>query len=225
MDEVAIQHPDEPSPAGEPPAIADPLNEGTPDAPQPRHEDTPAVPHLLAALAAAAERTASGLAQLLQEQREQLALDRFREEQIARLHGELQSYKDDQIGKAARQILYELIILHDAIGKAAAAWRHKPQEELTAERLQDLLDGFHDDIEMALARHGVVPYTVAGDAFDPHRQTALRTVAAPGPGSADRIAERVRPGFVQGTAFLQKERVTVYIDRAPGGDHSSGDQS
>lgn len=169
--------------------------------------------------------TAAAVAELLLELRDRFALDRFREEQVARLHSELQSYREDRLGQVVRQVLRELIDLHDALGKAAAAWQRKPADELTPERLHDLLDGFRDDVEIALARHGVVPYRVPGDDFDPHRQTALCTVAAPEPGAAGKVAERLRPGFEQGTALLQKERVTVYTDRGPGGDHSSRGQS
>jgi molecular chaperone GrpE (heat shock protein) len=184
--------------------------------------DEPAAGQVSAALAT----TAAGFGEILREVRDKLVSDHFREEQVARLHGELQLYKEDQAGKAERLVLQELIRLHDSLGKAAALWRRKAPEEVTPERLFNLLDGLRDDVEMALSRHDVVPYVASGDDFDPHRQVAAATVAAVEPAAIGRIATRLRPGFEQRNVLLQKERVAVFTEcAAAGGDHSSGGQS
>jgi molecular chaperone GrpE (heat shock protein) len=154
---------------------------------------------------------AVGFTELLQEFRDKLALDQFKEDQIARLHEELQAYKADFIQKTAREILQGLIRLHDDLGKTAVSLRQKPVEELTPERFFQQFAGFQDDIELLLGQHGVERVEAEGEAFDPRRQTALRTVATEDLNRVGRVAERLRPGFEQGQVLLQKERVAVYV--------------
>ena len=58
-----------------------------------------------------------------------------------------------------------------------------------------------DDIELLLGQHGIEPFRMPGKEFDPHRQTALRTAVCDEQDMAGRIAERLRPGFMQGEAL------------------------
>jgi molecular chaperone GrpE len=153
---------------------------------------------------------AVGFAGVLQEFRDKLALDRFKEEQITRLHEELQDYRNDLISRTARQILQGLIRLHDSLGKVSASLRQKPAEELTPERFFQQLEGFQDDVELLLGQHEVEKFEASGEEFDPRRQTVVRTVPTDDSTQAGRVAERVRSGFQQGEALLQKERVAVY---------------
>jgi molecular chaperone GrpE (heat shock protein) len=168
---------------------------------------------------------AAGFAGLSQEFRDKLALDHFKEDQIARLHEELQAYKADFIQKTARQILQGLIRLHDDLGKTTVSLRQKPVEELTPERFFQQFAGFQDDIELLLGQHGVERFEAEGEAFDPRRQTALRTVAVDDSGRVGRVAERLRPGFEQGEVLLQKERVSVYVAINGNNDKAQGGQS
>jgi molecular chaperone GrpE len=162
----------------------------------------------------------AGLGDLLREVHEKAALDRFREEQIDRLHAELQAYKNDLVSKTARQLLQGLVRLHDDLARSVAVLRQKPPEELTPETLFRQLADFQDDIELLLGQHGVERFAEIGETFDPHRQTVARTVPTDDPGQVGRIADRVRPGFEQGETLLQKERVAVYI--APNATNSKG---
>jgi molecular chaperone GrpE len=154
---------------------------------------------------------AEGLAGPLRELRDQLALDRFKEQQIDRLHQELQGYKTDLLGRAVRPLLLGLIRLHDTLGKVKESLRQVPPAELTVERAAGFFDGFRGDLELVLEEHGVLRFETAGERFDPHRQTAARTVPAADPGRVGLVAERLRPGFAQGEVPLQKERVVVYV--------------
>lgn len=153
---------------------------------------------------------AAGIAEILGEFRDKLALDRFKEDQVTKLHEELQAYKNDLISRASRQILQGVIRLHDDLGKVAASLRQKPAEELTPEKFFQQLEGFQDDVELLLGQHGVERFEVDGEEFDPRRQTALRTVPTDDPARVGRVAERLRPGFLQGETLVQKERVAVY---------------
>src|SRR4029079_190655 len=147
------------------------------------------------------------------------------EEQIDRLHEELQTYRSDLVGKTARQLLQGLIRLHDDLGRMATALRQKPPAELTAERFFQHFADFQDDIELLLGQHAVELFQAPGAAFDPRRQTALRTMPADDPAQVGQIAERLRPGFEQGEALLQKERVAVYVAVNGNNDKAQGGQS
>jgi molecular chaperone GrpE len=166
---------------------------------------------------------AAGLADILREIREKAAVDHFREEQVDRLHTELQTYKNDLVSKQARLLIQGIVRLHDDLGKTVAALRQKPPEELSPETLFRNLADFQDDLELLLGQHGVERFQTLGEELDPRRQTVARTVPTDDPGRAGRIAERVRPGFEQGETLLQKERVAVWIasngtnDKAQGG--------
>jgi molecular chaperone GrpE (heat shock protein) len=152
----------------------------------------------------------AGFAEILGEFRDKLALDRFKEEQITKLHEEVQAFRNDLVLRTVRQVLQGLIRLHDDLGKVTASMRLRPAEEQTPERFFQQLSGFQDDVELLLGQHGVEKFEAAGDEFDPRRQTALRTVPAGDSGQVCSIAERLRPGFEQGEALLQKERVAVF---------------
>jgi molecular chaperone GrpE len=167
----------------------------------------------------------AGLAGLLLEVREKAAVDRFREEQVDRLHAELQTYKNDLVSKQTRQLIQGIVRLHDDLGKSVTALRQKSPEELTPETLFRQLADFQDDIELLLGQHGVERFEILGEEFDPRRQTAARTVPTEEPERVGRIAERVRPGFEQGEATLQKERVAVYVASNGTNDKAQGDHS
>ena len=195
-------------------------------APHPPEEGqgTPALdPELAGAVVHLQETVTAGFADVLQQLRDKLTYDRFKEEQIARLHEELQYFKSDLVSKPARQLLQGLIRLHDDLGKMAAALRQKPVEELTPERFFQQFADFRDDIELLLGQNGVECFQAAGDVFDPRRQTVMRTVPAADPAHVGQIAERLRPGFEQGEALLQKERVAVYV-ASNGNDNAQGGQ-
>jgi molecular chaperone GrpE len=172
----------------------------------------PAPPAEGADLALARLETAlvAGFADVLQEFRDKLALDRFKEEQITRLHDELQDYRSDLISRTARQILQGLIRLHDDLGKVTASLRQRPAEELTPELFFKQLEGFQDDVELLLGQHEVEKFEIPREEFDPRRQTSVKTLYTEDSTQVGRIAERVRSGFQQGETLLQKERVAVY---------------
>lgn len=151
-----------------------------------------------------------GFAEVLQAFRDKIAYDEAKERQITRLHGELQEHRRDLVAKTKRPLIQGLVRLHDDLGKVVAALHRRPQEELTPERFFRAFEGFEDDLELLLAQHGVERFTMPGEAFDPCRQTALRTEIPDEPDLAGIVAARLRPGFAEGETVLQKERVAVY---------------
>lgn len=175
------------------------------DAPSPGGLDT-----LLAAVRRLEAQVSAESARVLQAFGEKLAFDAFKETQVERLHAELQQHRDGLLERATRPLLHAVIRMHDDLGKAAAALRARPLEEVTPESTFRLVDGFREDLELLLSQHGVEPFDPPGDVFDPRLHTALRTVATADPALAGRIAERLRPGFSHGEALLQKARVAVF---------------
>ena len=202
---------------GQPPAAAasGPEQNQCADPPAPASGDD-------AALAGLKEAMATGFAVVLRQLRDAQAEACFKEDQVTRLHEELQAHRSDLAGRPVRQLLHGLIRLHDDLGKVVAALRRQPPEELTPERFFQQLAGFEDDLELLLGQHGVARFEASGDSFDPRRQTTPRTVPTDDPAQVGQVAERLRPGFEQGETLLQKERVAVYVashpnDKAHGG--------
>lgn len=155
-----------------------------------------------------------GLQRLRSEMEARWARDRFREEQVDRLHAELQQHKNDLLGRTVQPVLQGVIRLHEDLEKTAGALRQKEPETLTPERFFGVLDGFREDLELLLERHGVTRFEHPGETFEPARQTALRTEPASRSDLAGRIVTRLRPGFEQGTVVLRKEGVAVWTASA-----------
>lgn len=152
-----------------------------------------------------------GLAELQRSFEDKLAYDQAKDQQITRLHDELREHKRDLLAGAKRPLLQGLIRLHDDLGKVVASLRRQPEEEFTPERLFRVLDGFREDLELLLGQNGIETFQVPGESFDPQRQTALKTEPTTEDEKAGTIAARLRPGFSEGEALLQKERVAVYV--------------
>lgn len=180
------------------------------------------------------ERLLGELAGLRSRVEERFANDRLKEQQIERLHRELQSYKQDFLARLQHPLLLGLIRLYNDLGRTVAALRDRPPAEQTPQRFLDALDGLEDDLVLLLEQHGVERFESPGPAFDPARQTALRIVETAEAELVGRIVERLRPGFTHGKTQLQREGVAVYaagaandraappadpaVENVPGGD-------
>jgi molecular chaperone GrpE len=213
----------------EEPVPAVELSEAPPPAPVPEVAETVegeppplAGDDILSACARIEEAINEGFKALQQQILDKLTCDRFKEEQIDRLHEELQAHRSDALSKPLRQLLLGLVRLHDDLGRTAAALQERPADELTPERFFRHLADFQDDVELLLGQNGVERFEAPGEAFDPHRQTAVKTVPAE-PALTGRIALRLRPGFDQGDKLLQKERVAVYVASDPSNHPAQGD--
>lgn len=156
------------------------------------------------------EHVTAQTGRLMQAFSEKLAFDGFKEEQIARLHAELQQHREGLLERTTRPLLNAVIRVHDNLGKVVSSLRTRPPEEITPERTFRVLDGFREDLELLLSQHGVESFDPHDDVFDPRIHTVLRTVPTDDPSRIGRIAERVRPGFSLGDALLQKARVAVF---------------
>ncbi|WP_051385434.1 nucleotide exchange factor GrpE [Actinokineospora inagensis] len=81
-------------------------------------------------------------------------------------------------------------------------------------RLRDQLTergpGLADHLLGALGAVGVTPVRADGELFDPHRHTAVGSVDAPRPDLRDRVAETVKPGYLDRGAVLRLPDVVLY---------------
>jgi molecular chaperone GrpE len=184
--------------------------------------DTEAVPDSFTRFEVALEK---GVAEIRSEIRQRAESDRFRERQIEQLHAEVQSYRAGLIQQAAQQLMLGLVRLHDDVGKTVEALQKRPPTDLSPELFFVKLNEFQDDIELLLAQHGAERFEIPGDAFDPQRQTALRTVADPDAEKKGTLAFRIRPGFSRESKILQKERVAVFVTAPLTKDSPEGGKS
>lgn len=158
------------------------------------------------------ERIRAGFDELRKTFGEKLAHDRFKEEQVNRLHDELQEYKRDLLARTQLPLLQGVMRLHDDLGRLVDSLVE--DKELTAARCLEILHEFRDDIEILLDGHGVLPFEVVDETFDPDRQTALLRIPTSDRERVGTVAERLRPGFQQASSVLRKERVGVYVAAA-----------
>lgn len=140
-----------------------------------------------------------------------LAYDTTKDKQIDRLHDELQHYKRDLIAKTNRPLVNGMIKMFDDSDKLIGNLRKKSVEELTPERFFKELEGVKEDIEIMLDQNGIVVFTESSDDFIPSRQQVIRKIPTSDKRLAGNIAERIRPGFEQGSDLIKKERVAVYV--------------
>jgi molecular chaperone GrpE len=146
---------------------------------------------------------------------DKLAYDQFKEVQITRLHAELQDYRSDLLARAVLPLINGTIRLHDDLGKVIEAAQRSDWARIEPSRLLRALETFHEDFEELLADHGVTTYRSPQEAFDPHRQRALRTIRTTEAQLVGRVAERLQPGFERNGSVVTKERVAVYVAAPP----------
>ncbi|MEN8217146.1 MAG: nucleotide exchange factor GrpE [Pseudomonadota bacterium] len=152
------------------------------------------------------QKLESGISKMLNAFEQKIAFDAAKQQQIDRLHAEMQEYRTDMIAKTNRPLVNGLIRLHDDIGRLIEGL--KPNEQLEPDKL---LKGIQEDIEILLDQNGVATFREPVDTFQPRRQRALKNVSTTDEKMVGKVAERVRQGFEQGDEIIQKERVNVYV--------------
>jgi molecular chaperone GrpE (heat shock protein) len=137
------------------------------------------------------------------------AVDTMRERQIERMQGQLEEHNRGGVAAATRALLHGLLKLREDVVKRAEAYAARP-EAATAERLLQALREVPEDIDTLLSQHGVTAFREPGDRFEARRQTAALLRPTERSDLVGTIADRLRPGYEQGTEILQKERVEVW---------------
>jgi len=149
--------------------------------------------------------------QILSSFEQKLAYDSTKQQQIDRLHGELQKHSSDLIAKTSMPYVNGIIRLYDDIGKSVENLQKKSSEELGPDQFFPVLKGIQEDVEILLDQNGIVSYTEISDKFDPKRQRVISKVDTQDEHLVGTVAKRLRPGFERSDDVIQKERVNVYV--------------
>jgi len=150
---------------------------------------------------------------LLEKLEKKIMYDQFKEEQIKRLHDELQQYRQGFAESLLGPMIKQLVRYVDQITRQVAALREKPAEQLGPERLFKELEGVRDDLELILEDSGVVVFRQPDTRFDPRRQQARLTEETGDESQHGIIAERLLPGYELNGKLVEKERVKVLVYR------------
>lgn len=78
--------------------------------------------------------------------------------------------------------------------------------DLLGSRKADLIE-----MEAALSRHGVEPFSIPSAVFDPRQQTCLETIPTDRSERHQKIAARLVPGYRSEQDLIRRERVSVYV--------------
>lgn len=152
----------------------------------------------------------AGVAQILNGFEAKIAYDSTKQDQIDRLHEELQKYREDIVSRAARPLVNGMIRLYYDTGKLLFALQSKPHGELSPERYFSIMEGLQEDIEIVLGQNGITSYKGPSGPFDPKRQRVLKKTRTRDDALAGQVVESIRPGFEQGTEVIEKESVAIY---------------
>ena len=157
------------------------------------------------------EKLEAGVAQILEIFEQKLAYDNTKQQQIDRLHAELQEHRADLIARTNRPLVNGLIRLHDDVGKLIDNFKRQPDQEVDPARFFKAFENVQDDIEILLDQNGVVSFSEQGERLDPRRQHVSTQIKTSDEQLIGMIAGRLRKGFEQADDLIRKERVSVYV--------------
>jgi len=139
-----------------------------------------------------------------------LAVDSFKEQQIDKLHSELQEYKSNLIAKINRPLINGLIYLYDDLDKILNKIQKDESGEFSDKSIK-IIQGIFEDIKILLEENGVIAYSEIDDKFNPGRQQLAKKVTTKDESLVGKVVFSVRPGFEMDDIVIRKEKVAVYI--------------
>lgn len=157
------------------------------------------------------------LAALRRDFEAKLLHDGSKQRQLDVMHEELQAYRNDLRFQILQPLFMDLVMMYSDLSRMAAAPTVQSSEAPTSGDASTITHQL-DLIEQALIRHGVEIYRSSDATFDRSRQRVIAMVDTIDPTLDQRVAERVRPGFLyEGKRVLQAEQVKTYryIPSAP----------
>jgi len=158
------------------------------------------------------QRLEAEMSQLFKVFEQKIAFDASKQQQIDRLHTELQQYRTDLIAKTNRPLVNGLIQLYGEIGQLITRLKSKPNDQLEPALFLKTITGIQEDIEILLDQNGITAFTEEQvDTLQPRRQRAIKNLPTTDDKQVGTVAERLMPGFEQGNEIIQKERVIVYV--------------
>jgi molecular chaperone GrpE (heat shock protein) len=157
------------------------------------------------------ECIASAENRIIQMFEKKLAFDQFKEQQIERLHGELQEYKRGLVDSILLPLVKQIVRYVDQLPRHVASLRKKPEDQLGPERLFLELEGVREDLELILENVGVTIFRNPAMEFDAKVQQARSTEPIGNAAKHGQIVERLLPGYEMNGRVIEKERVKVFV--------------
>jgi molecular chaperone GrpE len=134
--------------------------------------------------------------------------DMHKEQQIDKLHSELQEYKMDLLAKTNRPFINGLIYIFDDLDKIL----DKVKDDLEfSEKTIKIVKNIQEDILILLEENGIVEYRDIDEKFNPARQQVVKKVSTPNKELVGMVVVSIRPGFELANVVIRKEKVAVYI--------------
>ena len=138
-----------------------------------------------------------------------LKYDEHKDKIIDDLHRELQEYKKDLYQKIMQPMVLDMINTIDNVKKQLSV--HKLQEELNAEALSDMINGYIEDLDNILFRQNVERFSFEeGALFDATKQSILSTLQTEDPLKDKTVAETRREGYMWGEKVVRPAKIVAY---------------
>lgn len=141
--------------------------------------------------------------------------DAHKNQMFDNMHKELVEFQNGVYEKPVNNLALDLIQIIDYIKKDYSLYS---DGEVTEERYKKLLKcilSISQELEDALYRHEIEPYTVSGDLVDAKRQKIIGVVETDDPSLVGKIAERLADGYEKNGRVLRPERIKAYKYSAP----------
>lgn len=145
-------------------------------------------------------RLADELAALRADFAAKIRYDEVKEQQIASMHEELQSFRAGLHLRLLQPVFTDLIAMHDDLLDA-----------LNSDNAASELESFKESVLETLSRNGVSRYAGESDEVDRARQRVIRAVATSDETLDRHVQHRIRPGFEYDNGkVLRPEWVVAY---------------
>lgn len=132
----------------------------------------------------------------------------LKDEQINKLHSELQYYKDDQASRFINQVMKAIIKVRKDMLKRTAS---ESWVEMSAAELQREYEYVLDDLTDLLEQQNIDPYeTQPGEPFNPAIHQVQKLEITNDPALDKRVMRSYSEGYTKGDKPLIVERVIVY---------------
>ena len=145
------------------------------------------------------------VAELQQAHDSKVAYARSLEDQIDRLHRELQTHRTGESERASRNMLTELIGLYDDLVSLIAA-----NDFSAAPAIKSSLESFRKSIIETLKRNDVDAYSVDGDVYDANLQKPIVVTPTTDQALDKHVRAHLRVGFRTADRILRQEYVDVF---------------
>lgn len=160
------------------------------------------------------EKTSAQLEELSQLFNKRILHTEYEERIVDQMHKELQKYKEDMYAQLIRPILMDIIDVRDSIMRIAATYMAKPEGEQNIPN--KTFSGYSYDLQDILEKNNVEIYrSVAGDAFTPIKQRAVKKTPTNDQSLHGKIAESLSCGYNYNGRTISAEKVTVYYYEEP----------